>query len=41
MRLANDLKTLGFEQSSIDPCVFHKFVAGKMEVILVVHVTTF
>ena len=37
MRLTNDLKTLGFEQSRVDPCVFRKFVAGKMEVILVVH----
>ena len=38
MRLTNDLKTLGFEQSRADPCVFRKFAAGKMEVILVVHV---
>ena len=38
MRLTNDLKTLGFEQSHADPCVFRKFVAGKMEAIRVVYV---
>ena len=38
MKLINDLKTLGFEQSHADPCVLHKYVAGKMEAILVVHV---
>ena len=37
-RLTNDLKMLGFEQSRADLCVFRKFVAGKMETILVVHV---
>ena len=37
MRLTNDLKTLGFEQSRAGPCVFRKLVAGKMEAILVVH----
>ena len=38
MRLINDLKTLGFEQPHADPCVFRKYVAGKMEAILMVHV---
>ena len=38
MKLTNDLKTSGFEQSHADPCLFRKFVAGKMEAILVVHV---
>ena len=38
MRLANDLKTLRFEQSLADLCVFRNFVSGKMEAIIVVHV---
>ncbi|CAM9772712.1 unnamed protein product [Ascophyllum nodosum] len=38
MRLANDLKTLGLEQTRADPCLFHMFDVGKMEAILVVHV---
>ena len=38
MRLTNDLKTLGFDQSHINPCVFSKFVARKMEAVLEVHV---
>ena len=37
MRVTNDLKMLGFEQSRADPCVLRAF-AGKMEAILVVHV---
>ena len=41
MRLTNNMKTLGFKQARADPCVFRKFVAGKMKVILVVHVNDF
>ena len=37
MRLTIDLKTLEFKQSRADPCVFRTFLAGKMKVILVVH----
>ena len=39
MGLTNDLKTLEFEQSRADPCVFRKFAAGKMGAILMVHVS--
>ena len=38
MRLTNDLKTLRFEQSHVNLCVFRKFVARKMEAVLEVHV---
>ena len=38
MRVTNDLKMLGFEQSQANPCVFRTFVAGEMEAIVVVHV---
>ena len=38
MRLTDNLKTLGFEQSRADPCVFPMFVARKTEAILVVYV---
>ena len=38
IRLTDNLKTLGFEQSRADSCVFPTFVAGKMEAILVVYV---
>ena len=41
MRVTNDLKMLGFEQSRADPCVFRTFVAGEMEAIFVVHVDQF
>ena len=41
MRLANNMNTLEFKQARADPCVFRKFVAGKMKVILVVHVHDF
>ena len=37
IRLTNNLKTLGFEPSHAGHCVSHKYVAGKMEAILVVH----
>ena len=37
-RLTNDLKTLRFEHSRADPFVFRKFIAGKMEAILMVQV---
>ena len=38
MKLTNDLKMLGFEQSHADRCVFHNIVGGKMEAILVAYV---
>ena len=38
MRQTNDIKVLGFEQSHAYPCVSRKFVAGKIEAILVVNV---
>ena len=37
MRLTNDRKTWGFEQSRDNPHMFRNFVAGKTKAILVVH----
>lgn len=38
MKLTDDLKMLGFEQSHANPYVFRKFVTGELVAMLAVHV---
>lgn len=37
-KLVHDLKTMGFEQCSTDPCVFRVMDGALVEILLVVHV---
>ena len=32
------MTSIGFEQSKVNPCLFHKVDDGKMEMVVVVHV---
>ena len=36
-KFRDDKTAIGFEQSEADPCVFHKFDDGEVEMMLVVH----
>lgn len=38
MKITNDLKTLGLEQSPADPCVFRNVVGEEGQVVAVIHV---
>lgn len=38
LKITNDLKTLGLEQSPADPCVFRNVVGEEGQVVAVIHV---